>query len=329
MHVRVEINFFKTEIEIMFSSTDNALTVSQSDNCLFFDRRFSSVIQTLRKKRVGKEVIASLIRSLDVSHTSIKKFPTNITNFVNLKSLFARGTQVEELPKFVFLISSLSHLYLSHNEELATIAPEIGKAKELQHLDISFSPIRQLPSEIGGAKKLESLDISFTEIKVLPGELAELPLKKIWLYKRKQDRVNSFSRFSYFILACLVEKGCVIYADWEIKERILEMKKYREKLPDAKNYWHCFIALSKLARSVDSAQSSVIVIAQACAILPLADLISSYCGRPFAGVKEHTRFFKRIRNYQPPKSTPHNVLSLGVELRRDYDFLEKTICFSL
>jgi len=348
MFVRVKISKLSIEIEINYSIPSEKLTILQSAEEALSKSKLFSIIQILKKWKEGKGSIINFIENLEVSETSIQQFPINMRSFVNLKRLFARNTWITEFPRCIFL-PHLSYLYLSDNKKLRIISPEIGKLKELEHLDLSFTqieqlpaeigqvvklkyldlsytPIKELPPEIGGLKELNYLSILFTQIKTLPVALVKLSLKRIRLHRMPHKEIVLYNHilykkvrinhFSCFLLARLAEKRCIIYSD---QETIITIRQFQKKLPQVRNYWHCFSALSQSGQHGDN--DYPVIIAQACAMIFLVDLISSYCGRPFGNVKKHGSFFSRVRNYQLSKSTSINSNFFAEELYRDYSFL--------
>lgn len=70
---------------------------------------------------------------------------------LNLKSLDLSFKKLEEIPTYVFELSSLENLNLSHNQ-LQELPEEITKLKSLKNLDISWNHITHnldfLPTEI-------------------------------------------------------------------------------------------------------------------------------------------------------------------------------------
>ncbi|XP_055962032.1 probable disease resistance protein At5g63020 [Mercurialis annua] len=90
------------------------------------------------------------------------------TEFPHCKTLIVRETKLDKLP-IGFFMDSLQVLDLSNNRNLIALPSEIKNLVRLQHLDLSYTDIVELPIAVKTLSKLKNLLIDGTEkLEVLP-----------------------------------------------------------------------------------------------------------------------------------------------------------------
>lgn len=85
--------------------------------------------------------------------------------------LSGQGLRVLSAP--VFEYDFLNQLYISSNQ-IAHLPPEIGRLRQLRHLDASHNLLKELPGEIGMCVYLKHLLLFDNQIKKLPDEVGSL-----------------------------------------------------------------------------------------------------------------------------------------------------------
>ena len=105
------------------------------------------------------------------------------------------GTQLQQVPTYVFDRRDVVNLDLSHNELTGALPAEIRFLSKLKVLDLSNNAFTGVPAEVGQLSQLEVLNLSHNQLTGLPHELGNLKnLKSLDL------RGNSPSAFDLEII---------------------------------------------------------------------------------------------------------------------------------
>ncbi len=116
---------------------------------------------------------------LNLSKNKLKKIPSDVFRFRNLKELNLRKNKITEVPAGIENLPNLVYLNVSKNW-LSTLPPEIGTLNQLVLLDVSQNYINKLPPEFGNLSKLEEFILWENEIVILPPEISKLKnLKRV------------------------------------------------------------------------------------------------------------------------------------------------------
>jgi hypothetical protein len=111
-----------------------------------------------------------------------QQLPTEIGKLTMLQTLNLRYTQIKKLPTEIGQLIMLDTLSISHNQ-LHELPSEIGELCMLKNLYISNNQLQELPTEIGNLTKLEKLHLRRNKLKQLPTEIEKLTeLKRLFLY---------------------------------------------------------------------------------------------------------------------------------------------------
>ena len=116
---------------------------------------------------------------LNLSKNKLKKVPSEVFLFRNLRELNLSKNKITEIPAGIENLTELIVLNLSRNY-LALLPSEIGALNKLVLIDASQNYISKLPAEIGNLSRLEEFILWQNEIVVLPPEISKLTkLKKL------------------------------------------------------------------------------------------------------------------------------------------------------
>ena len=90
------------------------------------------------------------------------------------KILDLSNNNLEKIPSYVFNMTELEKLDVSHNALTGAIQSQIGQLRNLKVLDASNNQMTGVPAEVGQLSKLEVLDLSNNQLTGLPDELGNL-----------------------------------------------------------------------------------------------------------------------------------------------------------
>ena len=89
------------------------------------------------------------------------------------------GKGLTKAPSYIFNMTNLVRLDLSHNSLDGALQAEVGKLKNLKILDLSNNKFTGVPAEVGRLENLETLDLSNNLLTGLPYELGNLSKLKL------------------------------------------------------------------------------------------------------------------------------------------------------
>lgn len=90
------------------------------------------------------------------------------------KTLDLSNKNLDKIPSYVFNMTELEKLDVSHNALTGAIQAEIRQLRNLKVLDASDNQMTGVPAEVGQLSKLEVLDLSNNQLTGLPNELGNL-----------------------------------------------------------------------------------------------------------------------------------------------------------
>lgn len=93
---------------------------------------------------------------------------------VSATSLDLSNKGLTAVPKYVFGMTGLTELNLSHNNLTGAIPGEIRFLKNLKTLDLSYNQMTGVPAEVGQLSNLVTLNLSHNQLTGLPNELGNL-----------------------------------------------------------------------------------------------------------------------------------------------------------
>ena len=113
------------------------------------------------------------LRVLQLRHC-VWNFELNPLFLQQLRHLDLSYTNLGKLPQNIDSLHNLVHLILVHNDGLKILPDSIGKLKNLQFLNMSFTAIKSLPSSIGNLINLKRLYLRGTKLESLPDSIGAL-----------------------------------------------------------------------------------------------------------------------------------------------------------
>ena len=99
---------------------------------------------------------------LDISNTSIFKFPRSFGNLKKLTKLKYEKASLVKIPDEIFFIPNLEHISLAENN-LTTLPISVSFWKKLHTLNVSNNNLTELPEEIGEIEYLSKLYLSSSQ----------------------------------------------------------------------------------------------------------------------------------------------------------------------
>jgi len=136
-----------------------------------------------------------VVYHLDLSKSKLKTFPTDLSQFVNLKTLDLTKNKISLLPAEVGALISLERLTLSKNK-IVILPPQLGKLVNLKVLELSKNDVKVIPEEFGLLRSLEKVDLWFNDIqKVHQGisnltNLKEISFQGMYLSDELKQKIN-------------------------------------------------------------------------------------------------------------------------------------------
>lgn len=110
---------------------------------------------------------------LKLWYNSIMYIPEHIKKLSSLEHLYFSHNKIEILPSHLFLCNKLRYLDLSNND-IRFIPPEIGVLQSLQYLSVSCNKIENLPDELFFCKKLKTLKLGKNSLSKLSPKISYL-----------------------------------------------------------------------------------------------------------------------------------------------------------
>ncbi|OHA89705.1 MAG: hypothetical protein A2741_02010 [Candidatus Zambryskibacteria bacterium RIFCSPHIGHO2_01_FULL_43_27] len=89
------------------------------------------------------------------------------------------GKGLTKAPSYIFDMTNLVNLDLSHNSLEGALQAEVGRLKNLKTLDLSNNKFTGVPAEVGRLENLEILNFSNNLLTGLPYELGNLSKLKL------------------------------------------------------------------------------------------------------------------------------------------------------
>ncbi|KAJ6636220.1 Leucine-rich repeat-containing protein 47 [Pseudolycoriella hygida] len=103
---------------------------------------------------------------LNISDTSLKELPPQISNLTNLQTILLFGNQLSELPKSIGKLDKLKLLDVSRNK-LASLPQEMSDLINLTTINLSNNELESFPTQLK-LTKLGQLDLSYNKLADFP-----------------------------------------------------------------------------------------------------------------------------------------------------------------
>lgn len=120
---------------------------------------------------------------LNISETSLKALPIEISNLINLQTLLLYGNEITTIPDSIGQLTKLKVLDLSRNQ-LEEIPDTIAQLSNLQTINVSNNQLTAFP-ELKNFTKLSMIDLSGNQLNEFPpiysdanSNLSEIYLKE-------------------------------------------------------------------------------------------------------------------------------------------------------
>lgn len=116
------------------------------------------------------------LKQLEIrSNYGLNTIPAELANLVQLERLDLSANSLTKLPDGLFCnMAKLTNIGLDFNKQLTTLPNSICELQLLEDLDVSRGSIKKLPDDIGNLSNLRSLDISYSPIDELPVSFSRL-----------------------------------------------------------------------------------------------------------------------------------------------------------
>ncbi|XP_044749180.1 leucine-rich repeat-containing protein 58 [Coccinella septempunctata] len=115
----------------------------------------------------------SVLRELNLSGNSLRNFPEQICELVNLKYLYLGGNKIGNISRNIYKLTSIQILSLGGNE-IVEVPSILGQLTNLHILSLCDNKIETLPAHIANLHNLKSLQLHKNRLKVLPPEIIAL-----------------------------------------------------------------------------------------------------------------------------------------------------------
>jgi Leucine-rich repeat (LRR) protein len=110
----------------------------------------------------------------DIPFDSIPEMLFDPKVLPGLTELHMNGTHMVTLHSSILVLTALTKLDLSDNDDLESLTPDIGEMVGLKHLNLSSTVLEELPSSIGQLTRLETLDLSGCPCPQVPSSIGKL-----------------------------------------------------------------------------------------------------------------------------------------------------------
>ncbi|CAL5007166.1 unnamed protein product [Urochloa decumbens] len=109
----------------------------------------------------GAFSFAKCLRVMDLTESSIRKFPSSIDHLKQLRFLIAPALKNRRFPVSISGLSKLQYIDIHGSSRISALPESIGKLDCLMHLDLSgCTEIVKMPESLGKLKKLLHLELS-------------------------------------------------------------------------------------------------------------------------------------------------------------------------
>jgi hypothetical protein len=120
------------------------------------------------------------LKSIGVGHNHFDHLPDSIGNLRNLESLWANNNHLEYLPDSIGKLVKLNSLAV-YNNHLDHLPDSIGNLVNLESLMVDNNHLDHLPDSIGNLVKLNSLAVEHNHLEYLPDSIGNLVnLEMLW-----------------------------------------------------------------------------------------------------------------------------------------------------
>lgn len=103
---------------------------------------------------------------LNISDTSLKIIPSEISNLTNLQTLLLYGNEINSLPNSIGLLEKLKVLDVSRNQ-LESIPSDIANLAQLTTINLSHNALENFPN-LPNSAKLSVIDLSYNKLTTFP-----------------------------------------------------------------------------------------------------------------------------------------------------------------
>lgn len=126
---------------------------------------------------------------LNISDTSLKALPIEISNLINLQTLLLYGNEIKTIPESIGQLTKLKVLDLSRNQ-LETIPDSITQLNNLATINVSNNQLTAFP-ELKNFTKLSMIDLSGNNLNEFPPIYsdANTNLSEIYLKENSIDSI--------------------------------------------------------------------------------------------------------------------------------------------
>lgn len=132
----------------------------------------ASISERIEQHGLDKAIFdLTQINLLNISETTLKHLPNEISNLTNLQTILLFGNELESLPTSIGQLEKLKVLDVSRNK-LKSIPDEISGLANLASINLSSNCLESFPS-LSKCSKLGVLDLSHNRIQDFPNVCVE------------------------------------------------------------------------------------------------------------------------------------------------------------
>lgn len=124
------------------------------------------------------KLLASLLRTLDMSHNLFKVMPEEIGIYTTLKQLNLSHNKLTTLPEALGALVKLEIFDASVNQ-INTLPDSLSKLTHLRRINLSDNQITELPLMLCELKRLDVLDLSKNKLTCVPDGVAGLQMTEL------------------------------------------------------------------------------------------------------------------------------------------------------